>query len=114
FGKDVGLGIKSVRTYTHQLFLSSLLKKLNITHTDIKPPRTFFYPSPCMPWLTEWLRRSTSRGRCSSCPAWASHLMRRRMISRLTSSRDSTVLPKPVSLGLLVSSFLRFDLDVLL
>jgi len=38
FGKDVGLNIKAVRAYAHQLFLSlSLLKKLNIMHADIKP-----------------------------------------------------------------------------
>ncbi|KAL0062659.1 U4/U6 small nuclear ribonucleoprotein prp4 [Marasmius tenuissimus] len=38
FGKDVGLNIKAVRAYAHQLFLSlSLLKKLNVMHADIKP-----------------------------------------------------------------------------
>ena len=38
FGKDVGLNIKAVRAYAHQLFLSlSLLKKTNIMHADIKP-----------------------------------------------------------------------------
>ncbi|CAE6397045.1 unnamed protein product, partial [Rhizoctonia solani] len=38
FGKDVGLNIRAVRAYTHQLFLSlSLLKKANIMHADIKP-----------------------------------------------------------------------------
>ncbi|EGN96450.1 hypothetical protein SERLA73DRAFT_186186 [Serpula lacrymans var. lacrymans S7.3] len=38
FGKDVGLNIKAVRAYTHQLFLAlSLLKKANIMHADIKP-----------------------------------------------------------------------------
>ncbi|KAI8920408.1 kinase-like domain-containing protein [Entophlyctis helioformis] len=38
FGKDVGISIKAVRAYAHQLFLSlSLLKKCNILHSDIKP-----------------------------------------------------------------------------
>lgn len=38
FGKDVGLNIRAVRAYAHQLFLSlSLLKKLDIMHADIKP-----------------------------------------------------------------------------
>ncbi|XP_065313350.1 serine/threonine-protein kinase PRP4 homolog isoform X1 [Gordionus sp. m RMFG-2023] len=38
YGKDVGLHIKAVRSYTHQLLLSlKLLKKCNIIHADIKP-----------------------------------------------------------------------------
>ncbi|KIK69712.1 hypothetical protein GYMLUDRAFT_151273 [Collybiopsis luxurians FD-317 M1] len=38
FGKDVGLNIRAVRAYAHQLFLAlSLLKKLGIMHADIKP-----------------------------------------------------------------------------
>ncbi|KAF8162657.1 kinase-like domain-containing protein [Crassisporium funariophilum] len=38
FGKDVGLNIRAVRAYAHQLFLSmSLLRKMNIMHADIKP-----------------------------------------------------------------------------
>ena len=38
FGKDVGLNIRAVRAYAHQLFLAlSLLKKTNIMHADIKP-----------------------------------------------------------------------------
>ncbi|KAF9528269.1 kinase-like domain-containing protein [Crepidotus variabilis] len=38
FGKDVGLNIRAVRAYAHQLFLAlSLLRKLNIMHADIKP-----------------------------------------------------------------------------
>ncbi|TBU29289.1 kinase-like protein [Dichomitus squalens] len=38
FGKDVGLNIRAVRAYAHQLFLSlSLLRKCNIMHADIKP-----------------------------------------------------------------------------
>ncbi|KAH9930871.1 kinase-like domain-containing protein [Fomitopsis serialis] len=38
FGKDVGLNLKAVRAYAHQLFLAmSLLRKCNIMHADIKP-----------------------------------------------------------------------------
>lgn len=38
FGKDVGLNIKAVRAYAHQLFIAmSLLRKVNIMHADIKP-----------------------------------------------------------------------------
>lgn len=38
FGKDVGLNIRAVRAYAHQLFLAlSLLRKTNIMHADIKP-----------------------------------------------------------------------------
>lgn len=38
FGKDVGLNIRAVRAYAHQLFLSlSLMRKLNIMHADVKP-----------------------------------------------------------------------------
>ena len=38
FGKDVGLNIRAVRAYAHQLFIAlSLLRKCNIMHADIKP-----------------------------------------------------------------------------
>jgi serine/threonine-protein kinase PRP4 len=38
FGKDVGIDIRAVRAYAHQLFLAlSLLRKANIMHADIKP-----------------------------------------------------------------------------
>ncbi|TFK24621.1 kinase-like protein [Coprinopsis marcescibilis] len=38
FGKDVGLNIRAVRAYAHQLFLAlTLLKKANVMHADIKP-----------------------------------------------------------------------------
>ncbi|RXG69374.1 Serine/threonine-protein kinase PRP4-like protein [Armadillidium vulgare] len=38
YGKDVGLHIKAVRSYTHQLFCAlKLLRKCNIIHADIKP-----------------------------------------------------------------------------
>lgn len=38
FGKDVGINLRAVRSYTHQLFLSlSLLRKCSVLHADIKP-----------------------------------------------------------------------------
>jgi serine/threonine protein kinase len=38
FGKDVGLHIRAVHSYAHQLFLAAgLMRKLNIMHADIKP-----------------------------------------------------------------------------
>ncbi|PWN53960.1 kinase-like protein [Violaceomyces palustris] len=38
FGKDVGLNLRAVRAYAHQLFLAlSLMKKASIMHADIKP-----------------------------------------------------------------------------
>lgn len=38
YGKDVGLHIKAVRSYSQQIFLAlKLLKRCNILHADIKP-----------------------------------------------------------------------------
>jgi serine/threonine-protein kinase PRP4 len=38
FGKDVGLNMRAVRAYAHQLFLAlSLLRKCSVVHADIKP-----------------------------------------------------------------------------
>jgi serine/threonine-protein kinase PRP4 len=38
FGKDVGLNLRAVRAYAHQMFLAlSLMRKANIMHADIKP-----------------------------------------------------------------------------
>lgn len=38
FGKDVGLNMKAVRTYGHQMLLAlSLMRRCNIVHADIKP-----------------------------------------------------------------------------
>jgi len=45
FGKDVGLNIRAVRAYAHQLFLAlSLLRKTNIMHADIKPDNILVRP----------------------------------------------------------------------
>lgn len=38
FGRDVGINLKAVRAYAHQMFLGlSLLRKCNILHADLKP-----------------------------------------------------------------------------
>lgn len=38
FGKDVGLNLRAVRAYSHQIFLAlSLMKKCNVIHADLKP-----------------------------------------------------------------------------
>lgn len=38
FGKDVGLNLRAVRAYAHQMFLAlSLMRKAEIMHADIKP-----------------------------------------------------------------------------
>jgi serine/threonine-protein kinase PRP4 len=45
FGKDVGLNIRAVRAYAHQLFLGlSLLRKTNVMHADIKPDNILVCP----------------------------------------------------------------------
>ena len=47
FGKDVGLNIRAVRAYAHQLFLAlSLLRKANVMHADIKPDNILVSPMP--------------------------------------------------------------------
>lgn len=38
YGKDVGLNLRAVRAYAHQMFLAlSLMKKCSLVHADIKP-----------------------------------------------------------------------------
>ena len=38
FGKDVGLNMRAVRAYAHQMFLAlSLMRKCSVVHADIKP-----------------------------------------------------------------------------
>lgn len=38
FGKDVGINLRAVRAYAHQMFLGlNLMRKTNIMHADIKP-----------------------------------------------------------------------------
>ncbi len=52
FGKDIGLNIRAVRAYAHQLFLAlSLLKKSNIMHADIKPDNILVCVLTCPSYL---------------------------------------------------------------
>ena len=38
FGRDVGISLKAVRAYAHQMFLGlALMRKANILHADLKP-----------------------------------------------------------------------------
>ena len=38
YGKDIGLHIKAVRSYTQQLLLAlKLMKRCSVLHADIKP-----------------------------------------------------------------------------
>ncbi|EFX79147.1 hypothetical protein DAPPUDRAFT_52632 [Daphnia pulex] len=49
YGKDVGLNIKAVRSYSQQLFLAlRLLKKVNILHADIKPDNILVHENKVM------------------------------------------------------------------
>lgn len=46
FGKDVGLNMRAVRAYAHQMFLAlSLMRKCSLVHADIKPDNVLVSPT---------------------------------------------------------------------
>lgn len=52
YGKDVGLHIKAVRSYTQQMLLAlKLMKRCSILHSDIKPDNMLvsYFTSPSPP-----------------------------------------------------------------
>lgn len=52
FGKDVGINLRAVRAYAHQMFLGlNLMKRCNIMHADIKPDNLLV----CLPHLAKFL-----------------------------------------------------------
>ena len=93
FGKDVGLNIRAVRAYAHQLFLAlSLQKKANIMHADIKPDNVLvcfhsFFSNELIGSIN--IYRSARIRLSSRSATWVRHRTLRRMTSLRTSLVDS-------------------------
>lgn len=99
FGKDVGLNIKAVRAYAHQLFLAlSLLKKLGVMHADIKPDNILVRILSTQETRLSTFCRSTNTRLISSCATWGPPRMRLKMILHRILSVAFIVLRKSVSI----------------
>lgn len=58
FGKDVGLNMRAVRAYAHQMFLAlSLMRKCSIVHADIKPDNILVSCSKSSPIVLQLMGR---------------------------------------------------------
>lgn len=104
FGKDVGLHIRAVRAYAHQLFLAaSLMRKLNIMHADIKPDNILvcclFTLSFFLQLIQKWFR-SMNKRQFWSYAIWVRPLTLLKMTLLPTLWVDSTERLKLVSIHL--------------
>jgi serine/threonine-protein kinase PRP4 len=100
YGKDVGLSIKAVRSYTQQLMLALRhLKKCHILHADIKPDNILVNESKLYLKLCDFGSASLASD-CEITPYLVSRFYRAPEISRRTSSASFTGLDPCVVLVL--------------